>query len=173
MMICAFDAVNVGDALPPIMLPPLTRTTLALYAGGSGDHNPIHIDSDFARAAGMPDVFAHGMLSMAWLGRLLTQWAPQENLREFSVRFAAMTQIGEQIVCTGRVAEKLERDGEWLICVAVTTANHTGEVKLAGEALLALPKDQGPFAHELTGTTIGISVADNGSDNGPKARVRT
>ena len=45
---------------------------LALFAGASGDHNPIHIDIDFARKAGMPDVFAHGMLSMAWLGRLLT-----------------------------------------------------------------------------------------------------
>ena len=64
----SFDAVNVGDALPPLSLPPLTRTTLALYAGASGDHNPMHIDIDFARAAGMPDVFAHGMLSMAWLG---------------------------------------------------------------------------------------------------------
>ena len=87
-------------------LPPLTRTTLALYAGASGDHNPIHIDIDFARAAGMPDVFAHGMLSMAWLGRLLTDWAPQRDLREFSVRFTAMTHVGERIVCTGRVSGK-------------------------------------------------------------------
>ena len=55
-MSLAFDSVNVGDALPPLALPPLTRTTLALFAGASGDHNPIHIDIDFARAAGMPDV---------------------------------------------------------------------------------------------------------------------
>ena len=135
----SFDSVNVGDALCPITLPPLSRTTLALYAGASGDHNPIHIDIDFARAAGMPDVFAHGMLSMAWLGRLLTCWVPQENLREFSVRFSAMTQIGEQIVCAGRVAEKLERDGERLIRVTVTTANQAGEVKLSGEAFIAFP----------------------------------
>ena len=138
-MILSFDAVNVGDALPPITLPPLTRTTLALYAGASGDHNPIHIDIDFARAAGMPDVFAHGMLSMAWLGRLVTNWAPQENLREFSVRFSAMTRIGERIVCTGRVAEKFERHGERLIRVAVATANEVGEVKLSGEAFIAIP----------------------------------
>ncbi len=45
---------------------PVDRTTLALFAGASGDHNPIHIDIDFARRAGMPDVFAHGML--AWPG---------------------------------------------------------------------------------------------------------
>jgi acyl dehydratase len=138
-MIPAFDSVAVGDALPPLALPPLTRTTLALFAGASGDHNPIHIDIDFARAAGMPDVFAHGMLSMAWLGRLLTNWAPQRNLREFSVRFSAITHVGERIVCTGVVTDKFERDGERLVRVAVATANEAGEVKLAGDAVVALP----------------------------------
>ncbi len=135
----AYDALDVGDALPPLALPPVTRATLALYAGASGDHNPIHIDSDFARAAGMPDVFAQGMLSMAWLGRMLTQWAPQERLREFEVRFTAMTFVGERITCTGRVARKLERDGERLVEVDVATANEQGEIKLAGRALIALP----------------------------------
>jgi acyl dehydratase len=85
----------------------------------------------------MPDVFAHGMLSMAWMGRLLTIWAPQRDLREFNVRFSALTHVGERIVCTGRVTEKLERDGERLIRVTVATANEAGEVKLSGDALLA------------------------------------
>jgi acyl dehydratase len=132
------DAVKVGDALPELTLPPLTRTTLALYAGASGDHNPIHIDIDFARQAGAEDVFAHGMLSMAWLGRLLTLWTPQHNLREFTVRFSALTQIGERITCSGRVAEILERDGERLARIDVKTANEAGEVKLVGDALVAL-----------------------------------
>jgi acyl dehydratase len=135
----AFDAVNVGDVLPPLALPPVSRAMLALYAGASGDHNPIHIDIDFARAAGMPDVFAHGMLSMAWLGRLLTNWAPQRDLREFSVRFSAMTLVGERIVATGCIVEKLARDGERLVRIALETANEAGEVKLSGEALVALP----------------------------------
>ena len=134
----AFDAINVGDTLPPLALPPVTRTTLALFAGASGDHNPIHIDIDFARAAGMSDVFAHGMLLMAWLGRMVTNWAPQRDLREFSARFSAMTHVGERIVCTGRVAEKLERDGERLVRLLLTTANEAGEVKLSGEALVAI-----------------------------------
>ena len=134
-----FDSVNVGDTLPPLVLPRVTRTMLALYAGASGDHNPIHIDIDFARAAGMPDVFAHGMLSMAWLGRLITNWAPQASLREFEVRFTAMTQVGERITCSGHVAGKLERDGERLVKVEVATANDAGEIKLAGSAFFALP----------------------------------
>ncbi|MEO8305622.1 MAG: MaoC family dehydratase [Betaproteobacteria bacterium] len=138
MALPTYETVKVGDALPELALPPLTRATLALYAGASGDHNPIHIDIDFARAAGMPDVFAHGMLSMAWLGRLLTNWTPQRNLREFSARFTAMTLVGERIVCTGRVAEKLERDGERLVRVTVATANEAGDIKVSGEALVAL-----------------------------------
>jgi len=137
-MSLAFDSINVGDALPSLALPPITRTMLALFAGASGDHNPIHIDIDFARRAGLPDVLAHGMLSMAWLGRLLTNWAPQRDLREFGVRFTTVTQVGERITCTGRVAKKVLRDGERLVQIEVKATNDAGEVKVAGDALIAL-----------------------------------
>jgi len=49
-------SLQVGDQLPPLLTEPVTRLTLALYAGASGDHNPMHIDIDFARRAGAPDV---------------------------------------------------------------------------------------------------------------------
>ena len=68
-----FDQVKVGDELKPLVLPPVCRHQLALYCGGSGDHNPIHVDLDFAKKFGFKDVFAHGMLSMAFLGRLVDQ----------------------------------------------------------------------------------------------------
>jgi acyl dehydratase len=61
--------LDIGNAMPVLQLPAISRTTLALFAGASGDHNPIHIDIDFARKAGMKDVFALGMLSMAYLAR--------------------------------------------------------------------------------------------------------
>ena len=133
-----FDSVNVGDMLPPLSLPPVTRGTLALYAEASGDPNPIHIDVAFARAAGMPDVLAHGMLLMAWLGRMLTNWAPQRDLREFGVRFSAMTHVGERITCTGRVVDKKERDGERLAKIEVKSTNDAGEIKVVGDAWIAL-----------------------------------
>jgi acyl dehydratase len=133
-----FDAVNVGDELPPLSLPTITRATLALYADASGDHNPIHIDADFARAAGMRDVIAHGMLLMAWLGRLLTHWAPQRDLREFGVRFSALTYVGERITCTGRVTAKQQRDGERQVKVEVRTTNEAGELKVVGDSWIAL-----------------------------------
>lgn len=140
-----FDRVQVGDALPTFETPPVSRLALALYCGASGDHNPIHVDSDFATSAGVPDVFAHGMLSMAWLGRLLTDWVPQTAVREFSVRFAAITHLHERITCTGRVDEKFERQvksgeqRERCVRVTLTTTNQDGQIKLSGEAVLALP----------------------------------
>ena len=97
------------------------------------------MDSDFAKAAGQPDVFAHGMLSMAWLGRLLTNWVPQTALRDFSVRFAALTQLGERIRCTGEVTEIYDAQGERRARLVVQTTNEQGVVKLAGEAVIALP----------------------------------
>ena len=137
--LASYDALTVGDAIPSLTLPPLSRLTLALYCGASGDHNPIHVDSDFARSAGMPDVFAHGMLSMAWLARVLTQWVPQSAIRDYSVRFAAITQVAEVITCAGTVTEKFEVNGERRVRLQLTTANAEGQVKLAGDAVVAWP----------------------------------
>jgi acyl dehydratase len=130
--------IQVGDKIPLLQLPPLTRHTLALYCGASGDHNPIHVDSDFAKSAGLPDVFAHGMLSMAWLSRMLTNWVPQSAIRAFSVRFAALTQVGEVITCTAEITEKFQVDGELRVRLALTTANADGQIKLAGDAVVAI-----------------------------------
>jgi acyl dehydratase len=124
--------------LPPLTLPPLTRQTLAIYCGASGDHNPLHVDSDFAREAGLGDVIAHGMLIMAYLGRLLTNWAPQHALRAFDVRFQAMTRIGNAITASGRVIEKFTEDNVACVRIEVSAADETGEVKAAGTAVVAL-----------------------------------
>jgi len=138
MTLPSFDTLQVGDAIPVLVLPPVSRLTLALYCGASGDHNPIHVDTDFARIAGLPDVIAHGMLSMAWLARLLTNWVPQTAIRDYSVRFAAMTQVHENITCTGQVTEKFEENGERRVRLSLTTVNAEGQIKLAGDAVVAL-----------------------------------
>jgi acyl dehydratase len=129
---------QVGDEMPVLELPPITRTTLALFAGASGDHNPIHIDLDFARKSGMKDVFAHGMLSMAYLGRALAEWVPQRRILRYGVRFAAITQLGDRVRCSGKVVEKLVHAGRPCVRVELTAAKQGGEVTLAGEALVAL-----------------------------------
>ena len=134
-----FRDVQVGDELPALRLPPLDRTTLALFAGASGDHNPIHIDIDFARRAGMADVFAQGMLGMAWMARLITGWSPQSTLRHLEVRFLGITHLGNAMSCTGRVVEKLELDQEHRVRIEIESSNQFGQTKIVGEALVALP----------------------------------
>lgn len=133
-----YSDLQVGDEIPPLSLAPINRTTLALYAGASGDHNQVHIDLDFARKARQPDVFAHGMLSVAYLGRLLTQWVPQTAIRSLSVRFTGITQLGHVPTCRGRVIEKFEANGEHRVRLALRCSNQYGEEKLVGEAVVAL-----------------------------------
>ena len=140
MVVSRFETVNIGDELPTLGLPPINRSMLALFAGASGDHNPVHIDIDVARQAGLPDVFAQGMLGMAWLGRLITEWAPQSLLRGFEVRFLGIIQLGHAIQCTGKVVEKREHLGERCVRIEVLGTNQFGQAKIAGEALIALPE---------------------------------
>ena len=138
MAVADLSTVKPGDFLPELRLPPIDRTLLALFAGASGDHVPLHIDTDFARRAGMPDVFAHGMLGMAWIARLITQWAPQSALRSYSVRFRAITHLGNEPHLSGKVAEVFVLNGERRARVEVQMANQYGEIKIQGEAIIAL-----------------------------------
>jgi acyl dehydratase len=131
--------IGVGTELPPLQLPPITRTTLALYAGGSGDHNPMHIDLDVARSIGLDDVFAHGMLSMAYLGRLVTGWVPQEQLRSLRARFVAITPVHARPTATGRITAIDDGDGERRATVELAITLAGGTVTLTGEAVVALP----------------------------------
>jgi len=138
-MTTALTEAEVGTELPPLELPPITRTTLALFGPASGDLNPIHLDLDVARSAGLDDVFAHGMLSMAYLGRLLTNWVPQNRVRSFAVRFAAITPVHAQPTCTGRVVSIDQVDGERRAGLELAVTLADGTTTLIGSATVALP----------------------------------
>jgi acyl dehydratase len=131
-------AWQAGRELPRLAVEPVSRTTLALFAGASGDGNPIHIDLDVARSAGLDDVFAHGMLSMAYLGRLLTDNFPQQRLRSWKVRFAAITPIHAQPVCTGRITAVDDSTGERLATLDLRVTLADGTETLAGQAVVVL-----------------------------------
>ena len=131
-------SVVVGTELTPLRITPISRLTLALFAGASGDHNPLHVDTDTAAAAGLDDVFAHGMLSMAYLARLLTDWAPQENIRSYHVRFVAITPVRGEPTCTGRVTRIDVVDGESLATVELKITLSDGTTTLIGHAVVAI-----------------------------------
>jgi acyl dehydratase len=133
-----FDDVSEGDAAPEVRHE-LTRTDLVMYAGASGDFNPMHHDETKATAAGLPSVFGHGMFSMGLLGRAITDWVGIGNLRTFRVRFTKQTWPGETLVSAITVTAKRKEDGENLVDLEIALANADGEVKVAGDASAALP----------------------------------
>jgi acyl dehydratase len=133
-----FATIAVGTELPTLELPPISRTTIALFAGASGDHNDIHLDFEVAQSAGMDDVFAQGMLSMAYLGRLLTNWVPQEQIRSFEVRFAAITPVHAAPTCRGKVTSVEVVDGETRATLEVAIVLADGTLTLSGHAVVAI-----------------------------------
>lgn len=136
---------TVGDGIFSKTFPAVTRHALALYCGASGDHNPMHVDIDFARRAGFPDVFAHGMLVMAYLGQALSDAVPPSAIREFSTRFVAITQLGARLTCTGEIVEIFESNGEKRARLVLAARDEQGDVKLSGEAVVALSPQKVSF----------------------------
>ena len=76
-----FEDVKEGDELPPFTVENLTRGDFVKYAGASGDFTPLHYDQTFVESAGIPTVFAMGMLNAGILSRLVADYAGLENLR--------------------------------------------------------------------------------------------
>jgi acyl dehydratase len=133
------EDVQVGDELPPLVKGPLAQIQLTQYAGASGDFNPIHQDAEFARAAGMGGVFAHGMLSMGFVAQALTDWAGAGTVRRLGVRFAALVRLKDTVTCGGRVLAKTSKDDRHLVDLEVWAENQRGEKVVTGRATLALP----------------------------------
>src|SRR5215831_13314289 len=132
--------VTVGTDLQPLVKGPITREDLKRYAAASGDPNPMHLDEEFARNAGYPGVFAHGMLSMGYLGEFLVNAAGVGNVRKFRARFAKLTWPGDVITCKGTVTAVRDDDGVRLVDCDIWTETQTGERKVVGTATLALPR---------------------------------
>jgi acyl dehydratase len=133
-----FEDVAEGDQAPERSRV-LTRTDLVMYAGASGDYNPMHHDEVKAKAAGQPSVFGHGMLSMGFLGTAITDYVGIGNVRRFQVRFAKQTwpdeELRTKIVVTGKRIE----GGDHLVDLDVRLHNAVGEEKVVGEATAAVP----------------------------------
>jgi acyl dehydratase len=133
-----FEDVNEGDEGPSISHE-LTRTDLVMYAGASGDFNPMHTDEVKAKEAGLPSVFGHGMFSAGFLATAITNYVGVGTLKRYKVRFAKQTWPGETFITAVKVTGKRKEDGENLVDLECTLTNQDGEVKVAGEATAALP----------------------------------
>jgi acyl dehydratase len=132
------EFARVGSAIPPLKLAAITRADLAAYAQASGDDAAVHLDDQYARAMGFPGVIAHGLLVMAYLARVLTNWQPVGALRNFSCRFMTVTLPGEELECRGVIAALRETEGESLADLDLEVRNQGAELKLAGKATVVL-----------------------------------
>lgn len=136
-----FDDVNVGDELPPLEINPDTRQ-LVMYAGASGDFQPIHYDKDVAQSAGHDSVIIHGALKSAWLAQVVTDWIGDSGwMREFSVQYRGIDYVGKK-TCRGRVTGKRIEDGAGLVEIELALEDDAGNVTTPGKALVQLPVRQ-------------------------------
>ncbi|GAA4200963.1 MaoC family dehydratase [Actinocatenispora rupis] len=130
----SYDDVTVGTELPARSFP-VTRADLVRYAGASGDFNPIHWNQRVATTVGLPDVIAHGMLTMGLAARAVTDWTGDPAaLRDFTVRFARPvvvpdTDEGTSVEVTGVVKRTLD-DHQVLVDLTVSAAG----TKVLGQA---------------------------------------
>jgi len=133
--------VEPGTELEPKSYP-VTRLDLVKYAGASGDFNVIHWNERIAKSVGLPDVIAHGMLTMALAGRFLTEWAGDPGaVTEFGVRFSAPVVVpdddkGAQVEIAGVVTGKL--DGNQ-VAVDITARSGDAKVLTRAHAVVRLP----------------------------------
>jgi acyl dehydratase len=137
----SYDETQAGTEIPPRQYQ-VTRLDLVRYAGASGDFNVIHWNERIAKAVGLPDVIAHGMLTMALAGRFLTEWAGDPGaVAEFGVRFSAPVVVpdddkGATVEIAGTVTGKLEGNR---VTVDVTARSDDTKVLTRARAVVRLP----------------------------------
>ena len=123
--------LNVGDTHTERLVEDLKRTQIVMYAGASGDYNPVHTDEVFTKeVAGYPSVFAHGMLTMGMTGKMLTNYVGDGRLTEYGVRFTSQVFPGDTLDATATVTAVA--DG--IVELEVSTVNQSGAEVLKGSA---------------------------------------
>lgn len=127
--------VKVGDSYEEQVCENLSRTQIVMYAGTSGDYNPLHSDEIFTtQVAGYPSVFAHGMLSMGMTGRMLTNYVGDGRLTYYGVRFTSQVFPGATLTAKATITDIREEDGEKIADLEVSTTDEEGVEVIKGKA---------------------------------------
>lgn len=127
--------LKVGDSYEEVVIDDLTRTQLVMYAGTSGDYNPLHSDDVYTReVAGYPGVFAHGMLSMGLTGKMLTNYVGDGRLTKYGVRFTNQVWPGDTLTASATVAEIRSEGSEQFVDLTLETKNQDGKTVITGSA---------------------------------------
>ena len=123
--------LNVGDTHTERLVEDLKRTQIVMYAGASGDYNPVHTDEVFTKeVAGYPSVFAHGMLTMGMTGKMVTNYVGDGRLTEYGVRFTSQVFPGDTLDATATVVGVTNG----IVDLDISTVNQKGVEVLKGSA---------------------------------------
>ena len=134
-----FEDVEVGSELPPLTKNP-TACGLLMWAGASGDLNPIHWDDVYARKRGLPGIVVHGQLAGCYLGQMVTDWmGPQGVIKKLSISYRGLNLPGDALTCSGVVTKKYEKDGYLSVTAKLFAENAKDEQTLGGMATVILP----------------------------------
>ena len=127
--------LKIGDSYQEEICNNLSRTQIVMYAGTSGDYNPLHSDEIFTtEIAGYPSVFAHGMLTMGMTGKMLTNYVGDGQLTYYGVRFTSQVWPGDTLTAKGTVTDIREEDGQQVADLEVSTTNEEGTEVIKGKA---------------------------------------
>jgi acyl dehydratase len=127
--------IKIGDSYEEEICENLSRTQIVMYAGASGDYNPLHSDEIFTKeVAGYPSVFAHGMLSMGMTGRMLTNFVGDGRLTYYGVRFTAQVFPGATLTAKATITDIRDENGEKIADLEVSTTNEEGIEVIKGKA---------------------------------------
>ena len=134
-----YEDVTIGDEIAPLVKQP-TTTQLVIWAGASGDYNPIHYDKDFAQRAGLDGVIVPGQLVGTFLGQLMTDWIGERGeLRKLSCSYKGMSYPAEIITCKAKVTKKYIEDNKHCVECSLWAENPKGEKTTLGRAVVVLP----------------------------------
>jgi acyl dehydratase len=138
-MALSASQLKVGETRTMVVADNISRTQIVMYAGASGDYNPLHTDEVYTtQVAGYPSVFAHGMLSMGATGRVLTDWVGDGRLTKYGVRFVNQVWPGDTLTTTVTVEALRDEDGRYYADFAVSTVNQDGKPVVTGRATARL-----------------------------------
>jgi len=136
---------RVGKGLGPLVKPPISKTQLVEYSEASGDFNPIHTVENFALEAGLGGVIAHGMLTMAFVGQMLTNSMGEfGDLLKFNIRFNGMVRPGDIITAEGLVLSVFENGNKEIVVCEVWATREGGTKIVSGQAEFSLPTVEHP-----------------------------
>ncbi len=134
-----FDAVSLGDQLPPLEID-ITTLMIVSTAIASRDYQDVHHDKDRAQELGSPDIFMNILTSNGLVGRYVTDWAgPEAILTAVKIRLGAPNYPGDKMVLSGEVTDKRESDGRYLVDLTVAGNNRIG-VHVSGTVTVDLLK---------------------------------